>query len=502
MEALSINEIIKAVGGDFNNRGGTRVRVSGVSTDTRTIRPGELYVPLRGENFDGHGFLEAAVRKGASAVLCDKGRSFDPGHESTSVVYVNDTGKALLDLSGYYRRKFSPTLVGITGSNGKTTTKDLLGTALASSAARPASSAARPASSAARLASSAAGPASSAAGPASSAETVVSVRSYNNFVGVPLTLFRIETGTRYAVLEIGTNSPGEIRALARAARPTMGIVTNIGSAHLEGLGDLDGVAVEKADLLHSLKEDGIAILNRDDPFFAYLSAEAPGPVVSFGMNSAADYAAEMIEEEDGFMAFRVNGVHIRLQLMGVHNVMNALAAFACAAELGVDPERAAEAFVQFPGTPMRLQPLRTQSLFILNDAYNANPASMATALETFSRHRAEGRKVVVLGDMLELGSESARLHREIGEALGRHGFDLVAAVGRWADRILEGIGMSCPSPGSCFSYSDTKEAVEAFPEMLEINDSILVKGSRRVGLEELVDLLVSLDLASNRERIS
>jgi UDP-N-acetylmuramoyl-tripeptide--D-alanyl-D-alanine ligase len=457
----------------------TNVRVSGISIDTRTLSPGDLFVAIEGPNFDGHAFLDAAVDGGAAALIVRKdalaGRP--AGESGVPVVAVKDTRKALLDLASWYRARFSPRVAGITGSNGKTTTKDLLGTAL------------------------------SACG-----KTVYSERSFNNFIGVPLTLFRIAAATRYAVLEIGTNAPHEVRPLTRAARPEIGVVTNISHAHLKGLGSLAGVAKEKADLLRNIEPGGTALLNRDDSFFetlrdAALDAGTVGRLVTFGFNREADYFPESLESsksEDGKVApgrgaaggvsFRVRGTKIALPLLGKHNVYNALAAFACAVELGADPERVAAAFGSFRGTPMRLQPKRAGSLLILDDAWNANPGSVAAALGTFADLPAPGRKIVVLGDMLELGEGADELHRKAGRELARGDFALVAVVGSHAAETIAGAEEAGASPDRLRRFDTTGDVVAAIPALVAEGDSILVKGSRGMELEKVVKALAAFEV--------
>jgi UDP-N-acetylmuramoyl-tripeptide--D-alanyl-D-alanine ligase len=462
--------------------------VSGISTDTRTLLSagagggGGLFAALKGKRFDGHAYLDEAAARGAAALLVEEGAlatlfgrsrpTLAKGSAATiPTVSVKDTQQALLALAAHYRKKFSPRLAAVTGSNGKTTTKDLLGRALAEGG-----------------------------------ETVFSERSFNNFVGVPLTLLRIDSSTRFAVVEVGTNAPGEIAALTGAVRPDFGIVTNIGPSHLEGLGTIEGVAAEKADLVRGIAEGGTALLNRDEPFFDLLEKAAlersPAlQVRTFAICADADYRAEKIEpfgrpdaSTDSLaagVAFEVNGTPIRLPLLGHHNVYNGLAAFACAVEMGLAPGQAAAALARFEGAPMRLEARRAGGVLVVNDAYNANPASMTAALAVFAGLETAGRRIVILGDMLELGESSAELHRRVGKELGRDAFALIALVGAQAAEIAAGAASKGVGPERIHIFADTGEALEGIPPLVRKGDAVLVKGSRELELEKVVDALAA-----------
>jgi UDP-N-acetylmuramoyl-tripeptide--D-alanyl-D-alanine ligase len=458
MEALSLREVAEAAGGVISPEAAGDLEVNFISTDTRTLPDGSLFVPLRGENFNGHDFVAQAIGKGAVAYLTDNGTLEGEGR-ATPHIRVRSTLDAYMEVARYYRCKHEPVVVGVTGSNGKTTTKDLIGHVLNDVGS-----------------------------------TVFSEKSFNNFVGLPATILRIEKDTRFAVLEMGTNQPGEIGRLARVASPHIGIITNISHSHLEGLKDLEGVAREKAALLDELEEPAVAVLNRDDPSYEMLAADAPGKVVTFGICHRADYTAINIEVELEGVRFEVAGTKVKLPLLGVHSIYNALAVFACAAELDVHPERIAKNFETFESPPMRLKPIRKGDLLVLNDTYNANPGSMESAIKTFSVLPAEGRKVVVLGDMLELGEQTTTLHEKVGEQLSCGDFDLVVGVGTRAPDYLAGARKRGIPAGNLISFSDTDEALQSLPGMINPKDSILVKGSRRMGLEKIVDAVLAADL--------
>lgn len=458
MEPISLREAAEAVKGTLAPTQAGDLLVKEVSTDTRTITSGGLFVPLKGDNFDGHDFIDKAARQGALAYFTE-GRLHEANGASIPSIRVESTLDAYMNLARYYRQRIEPVVVGITGSNGKTTTKEMLGQVLSDVA-----------------------------------PTIYSERSFNNFVGLPATLFRIHDDVRYAVLEMGTNSPGEIGRLARIAAPEIGIITNISPCHLEGLKDVDGIAKEKASLLTHLQGRAVSILNRDDPSFDFLASKAPGKVVTFSLCHRADFMAIDMDVNFEGIRFEVAGVKVKLPVLGVHNIYNALAVFACAAELDITPERIATAFARYESPPMRLKPIRKGSLLVIDDAYNANPGSMDSAIKTFSVLPVKGRKVVVLGDMMELGKDSRALHRQVGGQLSCGQFDLVAAVGEQSQEYIAGAMEHGLSKKGLITFSSTQEAIQELPGMLKAQDSILVKGSRKMGLEKLIESVLATDI--------
>ncbi|MBU0753548.1 MAG: UDP-N-acetylmuramoyl-tripeptide--D-alanyl-D-alanine ligase [Planctomycetes bacterium] len=458
MEPISLKEIAQSLGSVVTpTEAGERI-IKTISTDSRTLDDGALFVPLRGENFDGHEYIAQAWKRGASACLTEYGIPQEVA-DTGPCIQVASTQNAYLDLARYYRSQRNPIVVGITGSNGKTTTKDLMGWVFQK------------------------------AGP-----TIYSERSFNNFVGLPTTIFRIEDATRYAVLELGTNRPGEIARLTEVAAPEIGVVTNISISHLEGLKSLEGITREKASLLRGLQGRKISVLNRDDPSFDVLAESAPGKVVSFGICHRADYNAIQIEVRLDGVRFEVAGMKVQLPLLGVHSIYNALAVFACAAEVEMPLRQVVEAFKEFEGPPMRLKPMRKGSLMVFNDTYNANPGSMESAIKTFSVLPAEGRKIVVLGDMLELGEQSGSLHKKVGKHLSCGNFDLVVGVGDKATDYLVGAKQHGVPSKNLISFPNTDDALSSLPGLLAPMDSVLVKGSRKMGLERIVDAVLESEL--------
>ncbi|HKE00151.1 MAG TPA: UDP-N-acetylmuramoyl-tripeptide--D-alanyl-D-alanine ligase, partial [Planctomycetota bacterium] len=320
-----------------------------VSTDSRTTPPGSLFVALRGPRFDGNDHAADALRRGAVGVFVSPGRAPDLAHPQACAEHA-DPAAALLALAAWHRRRFRVPVIGITGSCGKTTTKDLTAACLR------------------RL------------GP-----TVASEKSFNNDVGVPATLLRLDRETRSAVVEIGTSGPGEIARLSAIAAPTIGVITNIAEAHLEGLGTIEGVAREKGDLLEALPEDGVAILNADDRFFPALARRAGRRrVVRFALETEAEYTARDIVFHVAGASFTVQGRAATIPLLGSHVVADALAAIAAAVEAGLSLDAALAALAQIPPPERRLERKRFGEVEVLDDCYNANPASVRAAIRALA----------------------------------------------------------------------------------------------------------------------
>lgn len=451
MEPLSASDVLRSVGGV--PVGGLPARFTGISTDTRALAAGDLFVALRGENFDGHQFLAQAARAGATAALVDREQ---PVTAPLPLILVPDTTQALLGLARFQRDRLSARVVAITGSNGKTTTKDLTRAVCATRR-----------------------------------RVVASPASFNNSVGVPLTLFLADRDTEVVVLEVGTNHPGEIAQLAAVIRPDVAIITNVAPAHLEGLGTLEGVREEKGALLDHVREGGCCVLNADDGSYEALRARARCRVVSVGVRKRADYVATMPFCDLDRIAFHVNGTaKVRVPLLGCHNLYNALMALAAAAELGIAVEVGAAGLKQFEGPPMRLTRHQNGERLVIDDAYNANPGSMKAAIKTFAALSLRGRKILVLGDMLELGGAAAELHRDVGRSLSCGTFDLIAAIGEHADALLSGARECGIDADRLVQYANADACARDLAARLRADDAVLVKGSRRMGLERVVKRLL------------
>jgi UDP-N-acetylmuramoyl-tripeptide--D-alanyl-D-alanine ligase len=425
---------------------------SGVTIDSRTLSPGALFVAVRAER-DGHAWIDAALAAGAGGVLVDETwfRSRPPGEGAAPLVVVTDTRRALLDLGRAARDRLTATVAGITGSVGKTSTKDLTAAALRAGLA-----------------------------------TAASERSFNNELGVPLTLANAPETSAAAVIEMGARGPGHIRELCGVARPDIGVVTAVVAAHTEAFGDLGAVAAAKAELVEALPATGTAVLNGDDGRVRAMSARTPARTLTYSAGGAgaagADLLAEHVQLDEDLHARFVarspwGSWTIRLQAHGAHQVGNALAALAVAGTAGVPIDAAVDALASTAISPWRMELQRTSTgAVVLNDAYNANPASMKVALEALAALPAR-RRVAVLGPMAELGARSQAEHEAVAALAGRLGLVLLA--------------VDTPAYGSPAVDSIDEAAAVLAP--LGPGDAVLVKASRVAGLERLAARLVAGD---------
>lgn len=431
--------------------------VTAVSTDTRTVTPGSLFVALRGERFDGHKFVEQARLAGAIGAVVEARPADVPA--DFPIIEVADTRKALGKLANFVRRRFRHTkVIAIAGSNGKTGTKHLIHAALGKRFTG-----------------------------------TISPKSFNNDIGVPLTLFPVESRHDYVVVECGTNHPGEIERLSRIAEPDVAVITNAGPEHLEFLHDLDGVRRENAAIASSMPAGGCLIINGDDRALVAACGGFAGRKVTFGLDKKNDLWADEVSCDFGGVGFRVNGSRLRVQvpLLGRHVASNALAAIAVARRFGVTDEQMLAGLREATGPAMRLEPIEMGGIRFLNDAYNANPASVLAALETLNDLPHPGRKIAVLGDMLELGAGSDDFHREAGRQVMRCRIDALYCVGPLGALIAAGAVRAGMSSQAVEAFADATQAGHALRERLRPEDLVLLKGSRGVGLERVLKILSS-----------
>ncbi len=392
------------------------VGVGGWSVDSRTQQPGDVYFALRGPNHDGHDFARAAAEHGAAAVVVERTAG------APNELLVDDTLAALQHLGAWARENWDGELVGVTGSAGKTTTKDAIAHLL------------------------------------SAGLTVgKTIGNFNNHVGVPLSILRLPDGCQAAVLEMGMNHAGEIRALARIAKPQVGVVTNVGYAHIEFFESIDGIAAAKRELVEELPADGVAVLNADDPRVAGFAGVHPGRSVTFGFSERAQVRAEAMETSPSGVRFRALGVDYETGMTGRHAVSNLLAAIAVAQVFDIAPERLREPVRTFTAGKMRGERLEHNGITVWNDCYNSNPEAARSMLDVL-RQTSAGRRIAVLGEMLELGSSAADLHRQVGRYAAERGIDLLIGVRGAARNIVEGaISAGLPSSAAWF-FEDPEEA--------------------------------------------
>ena len=465
---FSLQEILSATGGELITSA-TEIQISetsGVSTDTRTLVPGSLFIALKGENFDGHQYLAQAAQNGAVAALVEKALIGETSNapDSLTLIAVESTLNALGDLAAFHRRRFDIPVVAITGSYGKTTTRAMIAAAL------------------------------------SPKYNVLSAQgNFNNEIGVPLTLLQLDDSHQVAVLEMGMRGLGQIEDLAEVAAPTIGVITNIGPQHIELLGSIQNIAQAKAEVLQSLPEHGVAILSADDEYIDFFTDQVAGSVVRFGLNPSAEYHVGTIQTNaDGNIAFSIQTPeskihHVQLPLPGEHNAVNAAAALAVAGVLQVPLEDASRALehVEVPGGRMRVVKNQSRGLTIIDDCYNAGPTSMRAALETLRDFPLKsGRRVAVLGAMKELGSHSNAEHRGIG-ALAALCAELVIGVGEDTRPLLEEAQAVGAIPFHTHWCEDADCAATQTLDWIREGDVVLVKGSRSVGLELVVNALAA-----------
>jgi UDP-N-acetylmuramoyl-tripeptide--D-alanyl-D-alanine ligase len=459
MFEITLDELTKVVCGEIQSGPyAENWLVQGISIDSRNIEKGNLFIAVPGERFDGHQFVNEASDKDAMAVVIAKEKMHAITAEifnKTAVILVDDTKKALRDIAGWYRQKFDLPTVAVTGTNGKTTTKDMIAEVLSSKF-----------------------------------KIVKSPQSYNNLVGVPLTLFQLNSSSEALVLELGMSSPGEIGILTRLSNPNVGVITNIGPAHLESMESLEKIARAKFELPDNMSSTKTLVLNADDHILVnrIKQRKTDETVISFGIKKKADFSADKIEANgDGNVSFRVNkSILINLRLIGWHNVYNALAAFAVGNLLGVDQQKIKESLEKCTPSKLRMELIQIGNIRVINDSYNANPVSMEKALETLKNMKSPGRKVAVLGDMLELGEEALDLHLEVGRKVAQSEVDLLLTVGTLARFIGEGAKEAEMSPQAILSFENNRHVSFYLLENLKDGDLILVKGSRKMKTEEIV----------------
>lgn len=447
MIALRLTEIAAMAGGRLWGRD---AEVRGICIDSRKVEPGHLFVAIKGPRFDGHDFILQAFSAGAAGAIADEAWAESADMGQAGLVAVADTLQALHSFAASYRSRFDVKMIAITGTNGKTTTKEMI---------------------------------AQAAG--GSFNILKNQGNLNNQYGLPLSLAGLEPAHQVAVMELGTSGFGEIATLGRMAKPDIGIITNVAEGHTQFLGDVRGVARAKSELLECLPPGGTAILNADCEVLMEQAGRTEARVVTFGIDRPAEVRAEAVRSLPEGISFKVDGTEFKLRLAGRHNAHNALAAIAACDRLGISRLEASRRLFELRPVPMRQEIMNLGRCTLINDAYNANPESMRAALETLGASAGPGRKVAVLADMLELGEVAAARHRKVGELAGRTA-EIVVAIGPLAAYINEG----AVSVGAESRHFDTNgPAIDYLLDALRSGDTVLVKGSRGMRLEEVVEAI-------------
>lgn len=459
MDPRSLQFVASACGAE-QAAGAPETVIRRVCTDSRQAAEGDLFVALRGDRFDGHDYLVDVAQRQVAAVMVERRRRPRSGGlpGGLGILVVENTRAALGALATQYRQELRLAVIAVAGSNGKTTTKELLAAVLRQ-----------------RLA------------------TLWSPASFNNDIGVPLTLLELTSAHRAAVLEVGTNHPGELAPLVSMVQPQYGVLTNIGREHLEFFGDLAGVAEEEAALAKALPAFGTLFVNGDDPWTPWLVQRTSAKVVTVGLGADNDWRAHDVRVGEDGVRFAVAGApsgysgDYALRLLGRHQVSNALLALAVGTELGVPPEDLRRGLAECAPARHRLQVQDVGGIRVVNDAYNANADSMLAALQTLRDLPCAGRRVAVLGDMAELGLATGDAHREIGRRAAELGIDRLVAVGAWAHATAAAARAAGLQDVRTFDAVDA--AGVAVGSLAEPGDIVLIKASRVAGLERVADQL-------------
>lgn len=454
MASFTIDEILQAVSGKLIH-GGNQDFVKGISTDTRSISVGDAFIALRGDNFDGHDFLQKACEAGASAVIVSDERKASAVPSSAAVILVSDTKEALKGLAHFHRMRFSIPVIGITGSNGKTTTKDMLAAILGMKY-----------------------------------KVCATQKNFNNEIGLSFTLLSLEPDTDVCVVEMGMRGLGQITELTDIAAPTMGIVTNVGTSHIGILGSRENIAKAKKELIDALPADGIAVLNGDDPFVSKMGCGFSGKVLKYGLHPESDVRGQDISYQDGTTGFSClcgkGSFSVKLKLLGIHNVYDALAAITAAKALNVEADKIRSALDTFSSSEQRQALVDIGGVGVLDDSYNANPLSMKMAFQSLKQLKGN-HYYLVLGDMGELGKFENELHFQVGKDAADIGADGLITVGPLSRSIAEGArehGLSV------LAECDTcEEAAAVLKKVLRPGDLVLLKGSHYMHMETVIHYL-------------
>lgn len=455
MKPATVHDLVNTTGGRWrwNGHGSdlTGMPLGPIQTDSRALEPGAVFWALPGPRYDGADFVREAVARGASGVVTS--RPAAPQGDCW-VLCVDNSQAALWRWAAWHRRRFSGTLIAVTGSVGKTTTRQMIHTVLGS-----------------RL------------------RGTCSPRNYNNHVGVPLSMLALRPEHDYAVLELGASGPGEIAALAALTAPRVGVITQVGDAHLGGFGSRRGIAEGKAELLAALPPHGLAVMG-SDPWLQRMASRSRAAVVWVGCGDDCGVKATELRSEEGQLRFRVGSCPFAVPIWGRHHLTAALAAVAVARSLGFDLEEIAAALARFEPLPLRCEVIQVRGATIINDTYNSSPTAVRAALELVRDMEASGRRIVVCGDMAELGDEAASLHRQIGAEVVRTArAHLLIACGRFARRMVEGAreaglpashSIPCPAPD---------DALPFLGQAVQPGDIVLVKGARVLAMERIVEAL-------------
>jgi len=455
MEGYTLQRLINVLDVERDNikESFLNTRVSGISTDSRTIKKGDVFFAIRGEKFDGAEFVDSAYESGAVLSVVNKD-SIKEKNYTSPVVPVENTVHALGEVAKDYRTQFTGKVVAVTGTNGKTTAREMMLAVLGTR------------------------------------WNVHGTReNFNNHIGLPLSIFGLEKKHNCAVFEIGMSAQGEIAYLANITKPDIGVILNVGPGHIEFFTGLEEVAEAKMELLDSIGNEGVAVINGDDELLKECDKRSASKIVKFGVNGDWDYRAENIEiQHDGCARFDVDRHSIKLNVPGFHNVYNAMAAYVVGRILEVDSSEAALALGKFKAPKMRMESFMKNGIHFINDSYNANPFSMRAAADVLQNIKVES-KIAILGDMLELGDISDESHLCIGEIFGYIGLEWLCFIGENAELYYRGALKGGMNSETIKKFSDIDSAIEFINKIKRTGDLIFVKGSRALGMEKIIDVI-------------
>ncbi len=456
MVSFDCVELIRAVEGKLLWGDSSKI-FSGITTDSRKVARGNLFIPLVGEKFDGHDYIEQCFDTGASICLTQK---VIPERDNCSAVLVNDTAKALRDIATWHRNKYNIPVVGITGSVGKTSTKDMISCVLARKY-----------------------------------EVLKTQGNFNNEIGLPLTLFNLDERHEVAVIEMGMSGFGEISRLTAIAQPQVAVITNIGVSHIEKLGSQQGILKAKLEILEGLKPDGLVVLNGDDPLLREKRGKLDSRAVFYGMDGSVDYRAENYQSlgEDGssFSIMVDNKTYeVKVPVPGIHNVYNAMAAIAVGVEMNISMKIIVEGISDYSPGSMRQNIISHKGIKIINDAYNASPQSMQAAINVLEELSTKTRGIAVLGDMLEMGNMAKELHYSVGDFIKDKNISHLITVGKDSKNITQAVTDSGNSSINLRHFDNNSDALDYIIGIVKQGDYILIKGSRGMKMEQIAEGLL------------
>jgi UDP-N-acetylmuramoyl-tripeptide--D-alanyl-D-alanine ligase len=457
MEPLSVRDIAGAIEAELV-KGERNLCINSISTDSRSLKDGDLFFAIKGDRFNGHDFLKDALSSGASGVVFE-------GNELKRVlslkeslfkkkifIQVDDTIKALGKLAAFYRNRFKIPFIAVTGTCGKTTTKDIIFNLLSLNL-----------------------------------KVLKNEGTKNNHIGLPVTLLQLDRNFDAAVLELGMNHSGEIDYLAGILKPHIGVITNVGSAHLEFVKDIDGVLKAKEELLRNLRLDDIAVVNGDDDRLVEVLEKYKFKKITFGMRKGCEFRATEVNIHKKITSFKLNnGTLFKLNLLGTHNIYNVLAAIATSSIFDIDMYNLRGALESFKPLNMRMKFTEINGMTIIDDTYNANPLSVKSAVDTLSGLNGN-RKIAIFADMLELGGNSEQLHKDIGNYIAAKKIDLLITVGNLSRHIASAAKDSGMKASNIYNVTSKKEAADLLNRVAKPDDILLFKGSRLTKMEELIN---------------